>query len=66
MNLPNGYHAENKGLKITVKLTETDIVESIIDILGRVALDERIVKNIRDGRITKLKNKHRKEYTEKK
>ena len=44
MNLPNGYHAENKGLKITVKLTETDIVESIIDILGRVALDERIVK----------------------
>ena len=25
MNLPNGYHTENKGLKVTVKLTEIDI-----------------------------------------
>lgn len=57
---------ERKGLKVTVKLTETDIVENIIRMLKQVALDERIVKNIRDGRITKLKNKHRKEYTEKK
>lgn len=49
------------------KINKEEItVVSSLDILGRVALDERIVKNIRDGRITKLKNKHRKEYTEKK
>ena len=45
---------EHKGLKVTVKLTETDIVESIIDILGRVALDERIDKNIRDEYLADL------------
>lgn len=35
MNLPNGYHTENKGLKVTVKLTEIDIVKSIIRMLNR-------------------------------
>lgn len=54
MNLPNGYHAENKGLKITVKLTETDIVKSIIRMLKQVALDERIDKNIRDEYLSDL------------
>lgn len=54
MNLPNGYHTENKGLKITVKLTETDIVKSIIRMLKQVALDERIDKNIRDEYLSDL------------
>ena len=35
---------ECKGLKVTVKLTETDIVENIIRMLKQVALDERIDK----------------------
>lgn len=54
MNLPNGYHVENKGLKVTVKLTETDIFESIIDMLKRVAQDKRIDKNIRDEYLSDL------------
>ena len=33
---------ERKGLKVTVKLTETDIVENIIRMLKQVALDKRI------------------------
>lgn len=54
MNLPNGYHAENKGLKMVVQLTETDIVENIIRMLKQVALDERIDKNIRDEYLADL------------
>jgi hypothetical protein len=54
MNLPNGYHAENKGLKMVVQLTETDIVKSIIQMLKQVALDERIDKNIRDEYLADL------------
>ena len=38
---------ERKGLKVTVKLTETDIVENIIRMLKQVALDKRIDKSIR-------------------
>lgn len=45
---------ERKGLKITVKLTETDIVKSIIRMLKQVALDERIDKNIRDEYLSDL------------
>ena len=54
MNLPNGYHAENKGLKMVVQLTETDIVKSIIRMLKQVALDERIDKNVRDEYLADL------------
>ena len=45
---------ERKGLKVAVKLTETDIVENIIRMLKQVALDERIDKNIRDGYLADL------------
>lgn len=45
---------EHKGLKVTVKLTETDIVENIIRMLKQVALDERIDKNIRDEYLADL------------
>jgi transcriptional regulator with XRE-family HTH domain len=45
---------ERKGLKVTVKLTETDIVENIIRMLKQVALDERIDKNIRDEYLADL------------
>ena len=45
---------EHKGLKVTVKLTETDIVENIIRMLKQVALDERIDKNIRDEYLSDL------------
>lgn len=45
---------EYKGLKVTVKLTETDIVKSIIRMLKQVALDERIDKNIRDEYLADL------------
>ena len=54
MNLPNGYHAENKGLKITVKLTETDIFESILDIIAKAIQDKRIDKNIRHEYLSDL------------
>jgi len=55
MNLPNnGYHAENKGLKMVVQLTETDIVKNIIRMLKQVAQDERIDKNIRDEYLADL------------
>ena len=54
MNLPNGCHAENKGLKMVVQLTETDIVKSIIRMLKQVAKDERIDKNIRDEYLADL------------
>ncbi|MFR1850761.1 MAG: helix-turn-helix domain-containing protein [Clostridium sp.] len=53
-DLIEGKENESRRLKVTVKLTETDIVESIIDILGRVALDERIDKNIRDEYLADL------------
>ena len=45
---------ERKGLKVTVKLTETDIVKNIIRMLKQVALDERIDKNIRDEYLADL------------
>ena len=45
---------EHKGLKVTVKLTETDIVENIIRMLKQVALDERIDKSIRDEYLADL------------
>lgn len=45
---------ERKGLKVTVKLTETDIVENIIRMLKQVALDERIDKSIRDEYLADL------------
>ncbi|WP_302967403.1 helix-turn-helix domain-containing protein [Intestinibacter bartlettii] len=45
---------EHKGLKVTVKLTETDIVKNIIRMLKQVALDERIDKNIRDEYLADL------------
>lgn len=45
---------EHKGLKVIVKLTETDIVENIIRMLKQVALDERIDKNIRDEYLADL------------
>ena len=45
---------EHKGLKVTVKLTETDIVKNIIDIIARVIQDERIDKNIRDEYLADL------------
>ena len=45
---------ERKGLKVTVKLTETDIVKNIIRMLKQVALDERIDKNIRDEYLSDL------------
>lgn len=45
---------ERKRLKVTVKLTETDIVENIIRMLKQVALDERIDKNIRDEYLADL------------
>lgn len=45
---------EHKGLKVTVKLTEIDIVKSIIRMLKQVALDERIDKNIRDEYLADL------------
>ena len=45
---------ERKGLKVTVKLTETDIVENIIRMLKQVAQDERIDKNIRDEYLADL------------
>ena len=45
---------ERKGLKVTVKLTETDIVENIIRMLKQVALDKRIDKNVRDEYLADL------------
>ena len=45
---------ERKGLKVTVKLAETDIVKNIIDIIARVIQDERIDKNIRDEYLADL------------
>lgn len=45
---------EHKGLKVTVKLTEIDIVKNIIRMLKQVALDERIDKNIRDEYLADL------------
>ena len=45
---------ERKGLKVAVKLTETDIVKSIIRMLKQVALDERIDKSIRDEYLADL------------
>lgn len=45
---------EGKELKVTVKLTETDIVKNIIDIIARVIQDERIDKNIRDEYLADL------------
>ena len=45
---------EHKGLKVIVKLTETDIVENIIRMLKQVALDERIDKNTRDEYLADL------------
>ena len=45
---------ERKGLKVAVKLTETDIVKSMIRMLKQVALDERIDKSIRDEYLADL------------
>ena len=53
-DLIEGKENESRRLKVTVKLTETDIVESIIDMLGRVAQDKRIDKNIRDEYLADL------------
>jgi|GEM_PF-3497577 len=49
MELPNGFES-GKGkekLKLTVKLTETDIFQEVLKVSGAILEDERIDKSIR-------------------
>ena len=65
MELPNGFES-GKGkdkLKLTVKLTETDIFQEVLKVSGDILEDERIDKAIRKeycARFEKLFNKQEK------
>lgn len=56
MKLPNGfYQSEDNKLGITIKMTETDMYERIVNILVSVIEDERIDKSIRDEYLSKIR-----------
>lgn len=56
MKLPNGFYpSEDNKLGITIKMTETDMYERIINILVSVTKDKRIDKNVRDEYLSKIK-----------
>lgn len=60
MELIKEHGAENKGLCVNVKLTETDIFKELLKEYNSILEDERIDKHIREeycARLEKLFNK---------
>lgn len=56
MKLPNGFYpSEDNKLGVTIKMTETDMYERIVNILVSVIEDERIDKSIRDEYLSKIR-----------
>ncbi|WP_343342452.1 hypothetical protein [Terrisporobacter petrolearius] len=50
MNIPNGFESgkDKDKLKLTVKLTETDIFQGVLKVCSAILEDERIDKSIRE------------------